>query len=125
MLNDLSKRDADILRHIIKYCDELEEAFQVFGNNEKTFLTNSVFKNAVSMPVQQIGELTKHLTDDFISDHSEVPWKEIKGMREWFAHNYWGMNPHVIWSTATVDLPPLKRFCINALSEKNDYTVPQ
>ena len=117
MPNKLSERDAGVLRHIIKYCDEIEEAFQAFGNNEETFINNSVFKNAVSMPVQQIGELTKHLTDDFITDHSEIPWKEIKGMREWFAHNYWGMNLHVIWTTASVDLPPLRSFCINTLSE--------
>jgi len=48
MPNKPSERDADILKHIIKYCDELEEAFQVFGDSEETFVNNSVFKNAVS-----------------------------------------------------------------------------
>lgn len=40
MPNKPSERDADILRHIIKYCDELEEAFQVFGDSEETFVNN-------------------------------------------------------------------------------------
>lgn len=44
MPNKPSERDADILKHIIKYCDELEEAFQVFGDSEETFVNNSVFK---------------------------------------------------------------------------------
>ena len=116
MPNKLSQRDRDILNHIVRYCGEINAAIDIFGHEEEAFKNNPVFRNAVSMPLQQIGELSKHLTDDFISIYTEIPWKQIKGMREWFAHQYIDMNLHIIWHTATVDLLPLKAFCEKVLS---------
>ena len=122
MPDELSQRDFDILSHIVRYCNEIDAAFTHFGQSEEVFKSDPVFKNAVSMPIQQIGELAKHLTDDFINTHTEIPWKQIKGMREWFAHQYLSMNLHVIWVTATVDLPPLREFCVKTLAAANAYS---
>ena len=104
-------RDASIIRHMVRYCQEIDAALHTFGDEEKVFLENPVFRNAVSMPVQQIGELAKHLSDDFIAAHSEIPWRQIKGMRDWFAHQYLDMDVRVIWAVAKEDLPPLRSFC--------------
>ena len=63
------------------------------------------------MLIQQIGELAKHLSDDFINAHPDIPWRQIKGMRDWFAHQYLDMDAAVIWTVAKEDLPPLRAFC--------------
>ena len=111
MSNNLSQRDASILRHMIRYCRELDETIAFFGNDESEFERNSIFRNAVSMPIQQIGELAKHLSDDFIASHPEIPWRQVKGMRDWFAHQYLDMDTHVVWITATLDIPSIFAFC--------------
>ena len=116
MPNKLSQRDKDILNHMVTYCGEIDAAFDLFGRDEEIFKSNAVFRNAVSMPLQQIGELAKHFTDEFLDTYDEIPWKQVKGMREWFAHQYSEMNLHVIWHTATVDLLPLNDFCVKTLS---------
>ena len=77
-------RDMDIIHHILKYCDEINMAIERFGNNKDAFMEDAVYRNAVSMPVQQIGELAKHLSDEFLESHKEIPWKEIKGMPRLF-----------------------------------------
>ena len=41
----------------------------------------------------------------------EIPWKEIKGMRTWFAHQYLDMDATIIWDVAQEGIPPLKTFC--------------
>ena len=104
-------RDRDIILHILKYCNEIYLAIERFGNNKDAFMEDAVYRNAVSMPVQQIGELAKHLSDEFLETHREIPWKEIKGMRTWFAHQYLDMDATIIWDVAQEGIPPLKTFC--------------
>ena len=123
MSND-SNRDISIIRHMFKYCLEIEEAMACFGGDEEVFMQNAVFRNAVSMPIQQIGELAKHLSDDFIASYTEIPWRQIKGMRDWFAHQYLAMDAAVIWAVAREDLPPLKSFCCQFLDKISDCFEP-
>jgi transposase-like protein len=40
------------------------------------------------MCVLQIGELVGHLSDDITARYAEMPWKQIKGMRNIAAHGY-------------------------------------
>lgn len=76
--------------------------------DELRFKSEYTMRNALAMPLQQIGELATHVTDEFIDAHSEIPWKQIKGMRTWFAHQYWDMSFDKIWVTLTEDVPDLK-----------------
>ena len=111
MSSEISLRDASILRYMARYCREIKAAITCFGDSETEFMQNPVYRNAVSMPVQQIGELAKHLSDTFIAAYPEIPWRQIKGMRDWFAHQYLDMDAGVIWTVAKEDLPPLQAFC--------------
>ena len=112
----MPERDMEILRHILRYCDEVELAMQRFGDDRAVFMHDPVYRNAVSMPIQQIGELSKHLTDAFIAAQPNIPWKQIKGMRTWFAHQYWGMDLDVIWEVMHDNIPELKAFCMRMLN---------
>ena len=81
-------------------------------------MSDVVYRNAVAMPVQQIGELAKHLTDDFIDVHTDIPWKKIKGMRTWFAHQYLNMDKDIIWGVIQEGIPQLKEFCDHILESE-------
>lgn len=60
----------------------------------------------------QIGELAGHLSEAFKEKtKNEIPWKEIRGMRNIFAHNYLEMDAERIWEVAAEDIPALKKFC--------------
>ena len=107
----MNNRDRELLFHIQRYCLEIDEAVAHFGDDEKVFMTDSVYRNAVSMPVQQIGELAKHLSDEFVEQNQEIPWKQIKGMRTWFAHQYLNMDKEIIWDVLHNGIPQLKEFC--------------
>ena len=111
----LETKDKQILEHIIKYCNEIQMAVLHFGKHEETFSQNPVFMNACAMPLLQIGELAKKLSDKFIDSTPEIPWRQIKGMRDFFAHDYHSMNKHIIWLTATEKVPILQRQCENIL----------
>ena len=58
-----------------------------------------------------IGEAVKsldNLVPDLLAGHSEVPGKNIKGMREKLAHDYDTLSVTILWNTATRELPLLR-----------------
>jgi uncharacterized protein with HEPN domain len=111
------RKDADLLRHIIKYCDEIDEAVAHFGNSFDVLRLSSPYRNAVAMCVFQIGEMSVHLSDDFKAENSAIPWKQIRGMRNIAAHNYGDFSLKQLWNTITEDVPMLREYCRNILQQ--------
>ena len=48
------------------------------------------------------------IDDDYIKEHSDIKWKEMKGLRNRIVHDYDGVNIKIVWDTMKVDLPILK-----------------
>lgn len=48
------ERDKNIIARILEYCDHIDECFLQFGNSYENFLSNVVFRDALSMPLFQI-----------------------------------------------------------------------
>ncbi len=118
----MNSRDKSILEHILRYCDEVEKTLEIFGHSEDAFKSSFVFRNAISMPIMQIGELATRLSESFIVETPEIPWKAIKGMRTFFAHQYGTMNVDLIWTTAVDRIPELKRNCSQLLETQSEGT---
>ena len=104
----MATRDEQLIQRMLAYCDEILGTLDYFGRDEQRFDTDYIMRNALAMPLQQIGELATHATDSLIAANPEIPWKQIKGMRTWFAHQYWDMSAKQIWVTLTEDIPDLK-----------------
>ncbi|MBQ3305163.1 MAG: DUF86 domain-containing protein [Clostridia bacterium] len=113
----MPKRDEQLVQRMLEYCDEIAGTLAYFKGDEQRFYGDYIMRNALSMPLQQIGELATHVGDDFIEASGGIPWKQIKGMRTWFAHQYWDMSFDKIWVTLTEDVPDLKGKLEKLLSE--------
>ena len=109
-------RDQRILKHIISYCQQIEEAVSRFGNNPELFEQDAVYHNAVSLCILQIGELVGNLSESFRMQHREIPWREIKLMRNIVAHRYDTVDHSITWDVVENDIPVLKQFCLEQLS---------
>ena len=110
------ERDKSILEHMLSYCVDIEETVQRFGNSYETFSCDKVYRNACAMCILQIGELAGHLSEDFRAVHREMPWKEIRAMRNVVAHAYADISFRTTWDTIQADIPALKTFCLELLS---------
>ncbi|MBE5949031.1 MAG: DUF86 domain-containing protein [Lachnospiraceae bacterium] len=104
-------RDADVLKHIIGYCEEIEGTVERFGEDYDIFSTDNVYQNAVALCVLQIGELTTHFTEEFKNVYNEMPWNQIKALRNIVAHNYGKIDKEILWETVINDIPELKEYC--------------
>ena len=86
----MNDRDRTVIEKIVKYCDEINQTHEFFQNDKEKFCTDDgfVYRNSVTMPILQIGELSKNLSEDFRNENATIPWKNIAGMRDIFAHHY-------------------------------------
>jgi len=113
----MSNRNSDILERIIRYCDEINEAMNHFGNSYEKLESSVIYKNAVSMCILQIGELSVYLSDDFKVIYDEMPWQDIKSMRNIAAHRYGTFDMKILWNTISNDIPALREYCKKVLFE--------
>ena len=104
-------RDLTVLLNMRKYCRYITDNLSKLNNGFEEFKTTPLYRDSVSMEIQQIGELTKDLSDEFINEtNSEIPWVQIRGMRNKFAHGYGKMDFEKIYNTAVKDIPLLHKF---------------
>jgi uncharacterized protein with HEPN domain len=111
------ERDPDILRHIVSYCEQIEDTIARFGNDFEAFRTDTIYRNAAALCVLQIGELVGKLSDEFRIYHCSVPWRQIKAMRNIIVHDYGTVDPDITWEVITSDIPALKEYCQDVLKE--------
>lgn len=104
-------RDKDVLKNIIKYCEEIEHTMQIMGNDFSDFDNNSIYQNAIALCLLQIGELTTHLTIEFKRKYTEIQWNQIKALRNVVAHEYGKIDTEILWETLQEDIPVLKEYC--------------
>ncbi len=63
--------------------------------------------DAVSYAIVVIGEAVKAIPETVILASPEIPWADIRGMRNKVAHEYFGVDVKVLWQTVREDLPSL------------------
>lgn len=117
-------KDAQILQHIVKYCDQIETTVRLYHVTKKEFEENFVMQNALSMPILQIGELTKRLSEEFRATHNDIPWRSIAGTRDRLTHDYVKMDTNVTWEIISNDISDLSQKCKHILI-KNNIPLPQ
>lgn len=62
---------------------------------------------AVLYEIIIIGEAANRLSAEFRVNHSNVPWKDIIGMRNILAHQYDNVDSEVVWDVIHQDIPEL------------------
>lgn len=66
-------KDFSIISRILEYCIEIEDAVDFFGNTFESFSTDKIYRNATTMCILQISELTGRLSQEFIMANPEIP----------------------------------------------------
>ncbi|NJM31991.1 MAG: DUF86 domain-containing protein [Limnobacter sp.] len=67
-------------------------------------------QQAVIMSLIIIGEAVTKVMDgyaEFAQAHGQVPWRNMRGMRNRIAHGYFDINLDVVWDTVQAALPEL------------------
>jgi uncharacterized protein with HEPN domain len=54
-----------------------------------------------------IGEAAVKIPEEIKSQHNDIDWRGMIGMRNFIAHGYFKIDPKIIWDSIHKDLPPL------------------
>lgn len=73
------------------------------------FEDNHLVQDGVIRQIQIIGEAAKRVSAETAEKYTDVPWKDVKGMRDKLIHHYFGVDLEVVWDTVEKDIPNLKK----------------
>jgi uncharacterized protein with HEPN domain len=77
------------------------------GVSEAEFLTNQMLQDACERCIEVIGEAAGSISDMCRERYPEVPWKELKDMRNILIHQYGAVDLQIVYETIQSDLPPI------------------
>lgn len=75
---------------------------------EEAFLSDRMRQDAIIRKLEIIGEAVKRLSDETRARRSEIPWKQIAGMRDRLTHAYFGVDLGLVWRVVERDLQALE-----------------
>ncbi|MDR1656610.1 MAG: DUF86 domain-containing protein [Deltaproteobacteria bacterium] len=85
----MKSSDSQRIWYMKGYAEGIANAIVRFGKDFEIFSSDSDYYDSVSMKLMQIGELCGGLTPEFKEEtKNKLPWGAIRGMRNFFAHNY-------------------------------------
>lgn len=121
--------DERIASHLDAIYDAASGAPEIIEHLSKAeFLANRTAKLAAVMTLVIIGEAAARILQqhpEYAADHVEVPWPEIRSMRNRGAHGYDDLNFETVWDTLTNDLPALAEQVKVLLGEFGGPLPPQ
>lgn len=97
-----------IVEKMIKYCDKIIDIKNKEELTKEKYMESDIIQLAIDMCIFQLTELSVHLDDEFKLKHLDIPWAQIKGMRNIHAHEYDKIDRNIIWNTINKDIEVLK-----------------
>lgn len=75
------------------------------GMTYEAFRTDLKTQDALIRNLEIIGEAAKNLSEELRTNHLDIPWKGMAGIRDKLIHHYFGVNLDIVWQVATDELP--------------------
>ena len=77
------------------------------GMDYETFASDQKTIDAVLRNITVIGEAASRIPNDVTVAHPEIPWRDMRDMRNLLVHEYFGVSTQILWDTVQGNLPSL------------------
>ena len=102
------KKDPRVfVEHIIDSILLIEEYAE--GVSQAEFFKSRHLQDAIIRRLEIIGEAVKNLPMPFRSKYTDIPWKQIAGMRDILIHEYFDVDLVLTWRVVKQELPSIKK----------------
>ena len=113
------KTDRERLTHML---NAAEDALQFVADcSYEDFARDRMRQYAVLRSIEIIGEAAANVTPAYRDSQSELPWRDIIGMRHHLVHAYFDVDIILTWKTVEEDLPPLIALLERLLCDEGSF----
>ena len=125
---DRVDRNVQRLLHMLKGIKRLNEMLDGVAREE--FLDDLRLQDASAFDISTIGEAAAKVTEEFKNAHPEIPWIQMRGLRNRLVHifDYEQIDYDIIWVVATEELPALEskiRLALDTIPLPDDFILPE
>ena len=113
----LNIRDRSLVEQLATNCQRIDDHIGTFDGSLETLLANDLMRDALSMCVLQICELTTRFYKNFKRENYEIAWPKMKTLRDTILYHYKNFNNELLQNVLENDFPTIKRCCQRTLSE--------
>lgn len=101
-----NRKASDFVQDILDSIDHIE--LFTIGFSFEQFTSNYLVNEACLYNIQKIGEAVSKISEDIREAESDIPWNQMKGMRNRLIHDYTGTDFQIVWNVITQELPVYK-----------------
>lgn len=103
----MSERDQRCLREVVRLCDD---GTRLAARGHDWYVSDDLNTPGLAAEsiIIKIGENVARLSEAIIVANPQVPWSNIKRMRDRLAHHYEATDYEAVWATISVDLPRVR-----------------
>lgn len=93
------------LRHML---DAAYKAINIVNNlTFQDLEKDEILALALVKLIEIVGEAASRVSKQYQTDHPQIPWSAMIGMRNRLVHAYFDINLKILWQTTQEDLPSL------------------
>jgi uncharacterized protein with HEPN domain len=94
-----------VLEDILATISLVESAI---GTKDRVAFAADLFlQRGVERSLEIISEAVRHLPEAILATSPEIAWADIRSIGNLIRHEYWRVDPDILWAVITDDLPPL------------------
>lgn len=93
------------IRDILEAIEDIRQYTAVVSYGD--FAADRKTAQAVAFNLAVIGEAATRIPSEVHARAPQIPWAKMRAMRNVLIHQYWQIDPAILWDTSQHDLPPL------------------
>ena len=97
---------AVVLQDILDAISLAEEA--AAGHDLASFSADRFLQLGIERLLEIISEAVRHLPADLLASRPDIAWPGIRAIGNLMRHEYWRIDPDIVWSVVGDDLPELR-----------------
>jgi uncharacterized protein with HEPN domain len=102
----MARRVDIVLAEILHAIDVATAALD--GVAKPAFWADRFMQRGVERSLEIVMEAVCHVPDEALAARPEIPWTNIRTIGNRIRHEYWRVDPQIMWDVARDDLPALR-----------------
>jgi uncharacterized protein with HEPN domain len=112
----MARRFDIVLEEVLQAISLIESAT---SSHDRASLAGDLFvQRGIERLLEIISEAARHLPDEMLAARPEIAWADIRAIGNLIRHEYWRVDPDIVWAVVIDDLPPLRAAVEDLLSRQ-------